>query len=95
MKIWGEIPKVSSVYGSKKGVDKTERKGNVTSTKDLLSISNQAKDFQTVMKALKDVPDIRQDKVNTIREKYEAGDYEVKEADITDKILKSISEEKE
>ncbi|MFZ5986023.1 MAG: flagellar biosynthesis anti-sigma factor FlgM [Bacillota bacterium] len=94
MKIWGEIPKVTGVYDKQKNVNKVDKTRNVASKKDVVSISNQAKDFQTVMKALRDVPDIRKDKVEGIKERYEAGDYEVKETDIADKILKSIADKK-
>jgi len=41
----------------------------VTGKKDVVSISNQAKDFQTAMKALKEIPDIRKDKVEELARK--------------------------
>lgn len=94
MKIWGDIPKVVGTYDKKMNLDKTEKTSKVASKKDVVSISSQAKDFQTVMKAIKDIPDVRQDKVESIREKYEAGTYDVKESDIAEKILKSIAEKK-
>ncbi|WP_010681199.1 flagellar biosynthesis anti-sigma factor FlgM [Acetivibrio cellulolyticus] len=94
MKIWGEIPKVSGVYNKQKSAGKVDKTSNVASKKDIVSISNVAKDYQTVMKALKDTPDIRNDKVDSLKDKYEAGQYEVKETDIADKILKSVTEKK-
>jgi len=94
MKIWVGIPKVGHVYEGPKGVKKTEKTGSVASNRDELSISSQAKDIQTAMKALKDIPDIRKDKVEAIQKKIEAGTYQVREEDIADKILKSIAEKK-
>jgi len=94
MKIWGEIPKVSGVYNKQKSVGKVDKAGNVSSKKDVVSISNEAKDFQTVMKALKKAPDIRQEVVDKLKDKYEAGKYEVKETDVADKILKSVTDKK-
>ncbi|NLD49161.1 MAG: flagellar biosynthesis anti-sigma factor FlgM [Clostridiaceae bacterium] len=94
MKIWGEIQRVTGDYNNKKSVNKTERNNNVTSKKDVVSISNRAKDYQTVMKAIKDVPDIRQDKVEELRDKYESGKYDVDESKIADRILKSLAEKK-
>lgn len=94
MKIWGDIQRVTGDYNGKKNVNKTERNNNVASKKDVVSISNQAKDFQTIMKAIKDVPDIRQEKVEPLKEKYEAGEYNVEGSKIADKILKSIAEKK-
>jgi len=66
----------------------------VTGKKDVVSISNQAKDFQTAMKALKEIPDIRKDKVEELARKIESGTYKVSEEDIADKILKSILDRK-
>lgn len=94
MKIWGEIPKVSGVYDKQKSIGKIGKTGSIASKEDVVSISNEAKDFQTVMKALKDTPDIRKEKVDALKEKYEAGDYEVNETDIAEKILKSIVDKK-
>lgn len=94
MKIWEGIPKVSGVYDKHKSVNKAGKTGSVATKKDVVSISSHAKDIQTVMKALKDVPDIRKDRVDDLTKKIETGTYEVKETDIADKILKSISEKK-
>ncbi|OPZ92905.1 MAG: Anti-sigma-28 factor, FlgM [Firmicutes bacterium ADurb.Bin419] len=94
MKIWGEIPKVAGVYSKQKRVGKVDDTGNVASKKDVLSISSRAKDYQTVMKALKETPDIREEKVRSLAEKYELGQYQVKDTDIADKILKSATDKK-
>ena len=39
---------------------------------------SQGREFQTVMKALKNVPDIRKDKVEKIEKQIQSGDYQVK-----------------
>lgn len=89
MKIWGEVPKVSGVYNNK-NVKRAEGVSSTSSKKDVVSISGPAKDYQTVMKALKDVPEIRQDKVKDLLDKYEAGNYDINGKDTADKILKSM-----
>ncbi len=94
MKIWGEIPKVSGVYSKKKSVGKADRADRLSSKTDAVSISKEAKDIQTVMKALKNTPEIRNELVDKLKDKYEAGEYEVKETDIADKILKSVMDKK-
>lgn len=90
MKIWGNIPKVSGVYGNTGRIDKPTKVSEISSKKDELSISGTAKDFSVVMKALKAVPDIRQDKVNEILQSMESGNYSVKASDIADKIVSSL-----
>ncbi len=94
MKIQGEIPKVSKVYDSQKNINKADMVYKATSKKDVVFISSQGKDFQTVMKALKNVPDIRKDKVKKLQSQIESGDYKVSGKDIADSILKNITEKK-
>jgi negative regulator of flagellin synthesis FlgM len=90
MKIWGEIPKILGVYDKQKSIGKVDKTSGVSAKKDVVSISNQAKDYQTAMKAIKDVPDIRQDKVKELSEKFDSGTYSVSGNDVADKVLKSI-----
>jgi negative regulator of flagellin synthesis FlgM len=94
MKIWGEIPKIFGIYDKQKNVNKVDKTSAVVSKKDVVSISNQAKDFQTVMRALKEVPEVREEKVRELSEKYEAGNYDVSGKDIAEKMLKSVFDTK-
>lgn len=94
MKIWGNIPKVSGVYGNTSKIDKPSRVGEVSSKKDELTISGAAKDFNVVMKALRKVPDIRQDKVNDISQKMERGEYSVESSEVADKIVDALKNRK-
>lgn len=94
MKIWGEIPKIFGIYDKQKNISKVEKASGISSRKDVVSISNQAKDFQTVMKALRETPDIRLDKVKELTDKLESGKYDVRGKDVADRILKSIIDKK-
>lgn len=94
MKIWGEIPKILGISNKYGNVNKVDKTSAVVSKKDAVSISSQAKDFQTVMRALKDVPDVRGEKVRDLSAKYEAGSYDVSGRDIADKIVKSVFDTK-
>lgn len=94
MKIWGNTPKILGVYDKQKNINKSDKTSDVSAKKDVISISNQAKDFQTVLKALKDIPDVRNDKVNELAARIDAGDYEVSGTDIADKIVKSVFDKK-
>lgn len=95
MKIWGNSPKVFGVYNKQNPVDKIQKQNVVSSVKDEYKISAQAKDFQIVMKALANIPDIREDKVKEISAKIESGEYRVEASDISVKIIRMISREKE
>jgi negative regulator of flagellin synthesis FlgM len=91
MKIWGENPRVFGVYNQTTPVGKVNRQEIVASRKDEYKVSNQARDYQSVMKALRNVPDIRQEKVNEISGKIEAGSYKVEARDISNKIIRKLS----
>lgn len=94
MRIPGEIPKISGVYEKSKSVGRVDKSSAVSSKKDIVSISNQAKDYTIVQKALKDVPDVRQDKVRELTSKYESGQYNVNGRDIAENIVKSVFDTK-
>ena len=59
----------------------------MASRKDELTISGVAKDFTVAMKALKRVPDIRQDRVNEILQKMENDEYSVSAENVAKKIV--------
>ena len=63
---------------------KIERQKKVN---DSFVVSDQARDFQTVLKAISNAPDIREEKVNDILKRIEEGSYNISANDIADKLL--------
>lgn len=94
MKIWGEIPKIPGVNNKYKNVKSIEKPSAPESKKDIVSISGQARDLQSVQKALKGVPDIRKDKVDALFNAYDAGNYNVSGKDVADRIISSVFDKK-
>lgn len=94
MRIDGDITKISGVYGTQKKIGKLDKAGSVSAKKDVLSISSEAKDFQTILRALKDVPDVRQGRVNEILDRIETGSYGVTGREVAEKIVSSIFDKK-
>lgn len=92
MKIWGELPKVLGIYDKHSNVGKPEKAAGAVRGKDMLSISEGGKDYQAALKALKDIPDIRTDKVEDLGRRYEAGSYDISGKEVADKIIDSIVE---
>lgn len=90
MKIWGDIPKVTGIYGNAGKTEKLSGKNTVASRKDELTLSGSAKDFSVVMKALRDVPDIRRDKVEALSERIEKGEYSVSSEDVAARIMEMM-----
>ncbi|HHY23556.1 MAG TPA: flagellar biosynthesis anti-sigma factor FlgM [Clostridiaceae bacterium] len=94
MKIWGDIPGITGVYGKNKSVNKIVETTEIKPKKDVISISDKAKDYQLAMKHLKDIPDIRKDKVEEIAKKLHSGNYDINGNEVADKIIKSIFDTK-
>lgn len=62
--------------------------------KDGLEISERAQDYQFALKKLKELPEIRQEKVDEIKERIQTGTYNVSGKEIVDKIYESINFDK-
>lgn len=91
MRIGDGIPQVTGIYTNDKKVSRVENLNNVENIKDNVKISEVGKDYAIAQKALKDIPDVRQNKIDEVMAKIEKGDYaNVKSEDIADKIIGGI-----
>lgn len=66
-------------------------KTNKTEGKDQVALSTQAKDFATIKNMLKEVPEVRQDKVDSLKEQINNGTYNVSSQEVAQKILAQYS----
>lgn len=87
MKIWGHIPNVSKVYGNSNKIGVTNKVGKTRAKKDELTISTFANDFTIAMKAVRNAPDIRWEKINKIAQKIENGECSIPTEDVAAKII--------
>lgn len=87
MRISGNVSSVTGIYTNEKRISKVENVNKVGLGKDDIKISSKAKDYVTAMNALKNVPDVRMDKVDEISKKLANSEYKVAGDDIADKIL--------
>lgn len=85
---------MSGIYEKSKQPVKVGKTPAATRKTDKISISNEARDYQLIMKSLKEIPDMRIEKVKELSEKYQSGNYNVKGNDIAEKILKSTIDAK-
>ena len=65
--------------------DKAET--NVAKT-DTVNISDAAKEIQEVRKQLDDIPDVRTEKVQQLKNEIENGTYKIKSEEIAEKMLR-------
>ena len=84
----GAYNQVSQVYGSQK-ISKSYNTNAIgaASTLDKVSFSNVGKDMQVAKNALKNVPDIREDKVNELSTRIANGTYQVSPESFADKLV--------
>ncbi len=84
------IQNVLKVYDKQSKNNKVTNKGRL-SKKDELKLSTEAKEFQTAMKALKNVPDVRKDKVEDIRQRITSGTYNISSRQIAKKMIENAN----
>jgi negative regulator of flagellin synthesis FlgM len=91
MKIFNsKIDKALQIYRQqelKKKVDSSSR----LNKKDNIKISDKGKDFQFAMKLLKDVPDVRKEKIDEIKQQLRTGTYKIDSGKIVEKIFENIN----
>lgn len=92
------VANIYNVYGAynaknASGTKKADYAGKADENKDSFTLSLKAEDYQTVRKALADVPDIRSDRVEAIKARIEANSYHVSAGDIAAKMLKGLDEQ--
>lgn len=95
MKIFNNngIDKIMQAY-RKQEVKSEPSKSNRVNKNDELSLSSTAKDYQFAMNAIRNIPDIRKDKVEAIKEQIRTGTYVIDAGKIAEKILESANFDK-
>lgn len=79
------INKVNQLYQATKS-KKLNETGS-TKAKDKYEVSKFAQDYQTAKAAVKNEPDIREDKVSDIKSALASGTYNVSAQEISDKMV--------
>lgn len=83
-----QVNQVLKTYQSQ--VNRTEKVGPAAMARDKIEISDEARDFQTAMKAFKELPEVRQDKIDELKSQVESGQYKPSAEAVVDKILEAI-----
>ncbi len=83
--------KVSQIYNTS-SVKKVTRP-NGGSLSDKLEISQTGKDYRIAKQLVKQTPDVREDKINQIKQQMESGTYNVDMAEVADKLVNRYFDE--
>jgi negative regulator of flagellin synthesis FlgM len=82
------VARAAQSYGVKP--DKAQAASKPGQPSDKIEISAAAKDFQVAMKALKGVPDTREEKINRLKDLIDSGNYSVSGRDVAEKMIEDI-----
>lgn len=77
--------KISQAYQTNS--TKSTTKAANSSFRDKLEISQTGKDYQVAKQAVTATPDIREDKMNDIKQRMAAGTYNVNSQEVADKLV--------
>lgn len=80
------INAMSQVYNANKA-KKAYGTQNTAKSKDTLALSDFAKELSVAKSAVDQTPDVRQARVDQIKEQMQAGTYNVTAAQIADKLI--------
>ncbi|MGB0909781.1 MAG: flagellar biosynthesis anti-sigma factor FlgM [Nitrospirales bacterium] len=58
-----------------------------SATQDTLELSKDSSDYKAIQEAIKEVPDIRQNKIQRIQEALAAKRYQVSSTDLADRLI--------
>ena len=81
---YNQIAQVYKANQIKTTAGKTEK---TSSFSDALQLSQAGKDMQVAKQAVKDAPDVREDKVNELKSKLASGTYNVSAEELADKLV--------
>jgi negative regulator of flagellin synthesis FlgM len=85
--------RIFQIYTQTAKVTRVEKKQEPTAT-DKVEISSEARDFQAILNAIKQTPDVREEKVNEIKKKIDSGTYNVSGKDVVEKLIREYKASK-
>lgn len=81
--------KIEQVYQTTAKSDKMKKEKKVLKD-DTLEISQTGKDIHIARQAVQETSDIREDKVNDLKERIANGTYDVSMSDVADKLVENF-----
>ncbi|WP_353093776.1 flagellar biosynthesis anti-sigma factor FlgM [Tissierella praeacuta] len=88
-----KLDNIFQVYNKNSGGKKVKSDNKVNDT-DKIKISEKAMEYQYALQKIKDVEDIRMDKVENIKQQVQSGSYHVDGKKIAEKIIESVNFDK-
>lgn len=86
------LSRVNQLYQA--GRPKKSAEAKTEDRKDFLEISQSGKDYQVAKAAVQDAPDIREERVEAIRQEMAAGTYSVGGKEIAERLVERYFDQK-
>ena len=83
---------ISQIYSANRTV-KVNTPAKVSGAKDEFKLSSKGRDLQVAKKAVAEASDVREDKVASVKQKMDAGNYQVDTGDFASVLLSRFNAE--
>ncbi|MDN5352590.1 MAG: negative regulator of flagellin synthesis FlgM [Clostridiales bacterium] len=91
MKITNQLNVQSVLNRYNKNVKKTESSEQLGLASDTVEISDQARAIQVAKKALSEIPDVRSEKVESVKSALQSGQYKPSAEEVVNKLLSGLN----
>lgn len=97
MKVNSQEMNINNIYSENqlKSVRSRNQSGKAQGAEDKVEISGESMSIGSYVDKIKDMPDIRADKVEEIKQRIESGGYSISSGELASKMLNAIKEGKE
>ncbi|MHC1749808.1 MAG: flagellar biosynthesis anti-sigma factor FlgM [Cellulosilyticaceae bacterium] len=83
-----KLNQINKLYGAQTTMPQVKPMGKMG--KDKVSFSETGKDIQFACKIAKELPDVRQDKIDEIKARMRSGNYNVDAKQVSEKIVSQL-----
>lgn len=90
-----QIQNVLKVYGENSNVKKSKpEKPGQGQCKDEVVLSSQAQEFAQILQDIKQMPEVREDKVKELSERIHSGNYHIDAKEVAEKMMGRVLADK-
>lgn len=90
-----QIQNILKAYGDSKPVKNTSTpKTGSNQQKDEVVLSSQAQEFAQILQNIKNMSDVREDKVKELTERISSGEYHIEAKDVAEKMIGRVLADK-
>jgi negative regulator of flagellin synthesis FlgM len=90
-----QIQNILKAYGDSKPIKNTKaEKTGTAQQKDEVVLSTQAQEFAHILQKIKNMPDVREEKVQELTQRIQSGEYHIEAKEVADKMIGRVLADK-